>query len=66
MSNPCIICVAITGSITTKEHNPSVPISINEQIESTHEAFEAGAAIAHCHVRNDDGSPSSSPECLPY
>jgi uncharacterized protein (DUF849 family) len=62
MSKPCIICVAITGSITTKEHNPSVPISINEQIESTHEAFEAGAAIAHCHVRNDDGSPSSSPE----
>ncbi|MBT6437813.1 MAG: 3-keto-5-aminohexanoate cleavage protein [Rhodobacteraceae bacterium] len=62
MSNPCIICVAITGSVTTKEHNPSVPISINEQIESTHEAFEAGAAIAHCHVRNDDGSPSSSPE----
>lgn len=59
---PCIICVAITGSVSTKAHNPAVPISISEQIESTHESFEAGASIAHCHVRNDDGTPSSDPE----
>ena len=56
---PCIICVAITGSVTTKEHNPAVPITLAEQIESTHESFEAGAVIAHLHVRNDDGTPSS-------
>jgi len=60
--NPCIICVAITGSVARKEHNPAVPISISEQIESTHAAFEAGASIAHCHVRNTDQSPSSDPE----
>ncbi len=59
---PCIICVAITGSVPTKENNPAVPISVEEQIESTHEAFEAGAAIAHCHVRNDDGTPTSDPD----
>ena len=59
---PCIICVAITGSLSGKHHNPAVPISISEQIESTHEAFEAGASIAHCHVRNDDGTPTSDPE----
>ena len=59
---PCIICVAITGSLPTKEDNPAVPITIAEQIESTHEAFEAGASIAHCHVRDDDGKPSSDPE----
>ena len=52
---PCIICVAITGSLPTKENNPAVPITVSEQIESTHEAFEAGAAIAHCHVRDDEG-----------
>ena len=52
MSQPCIICVAITGSLPTKENNPAVPISIAEQIESTQEAFEAGASIAHCHVRD--------------
>ncbi len=62
MSNPCIICVAITGSVPTKKDNPAVPISISEQIESTQECFEIGASIAHCHVRNDDGTPSIDPE----
>ena len=52
--NPCIICVAITGSVPRKEDNPNIPISVDEQIESTHEAFEAGASIVHCHVRNED------------
>jgi 3-keto-5-aminohexanoate cleavage enzyme len=33
-----------------------------EQIESTHVAFEAGATIAHLHVRKDDGAPSSDPD----
>jgi 3-keto-5-aminohexanoate cleavage enzyme len=62
MSDPCIICVAITGSLPTKANNPAVPITIAEQIESTHEAFEAGATIAHCHVRDDEGKPTSDPE----
>lgn len=60
--NPCIICVAITGSVPTKANNPAVPITVEEQLESTHEAFEAGASIVHAHVRNDDQTPSSSPE----
>ncbi|RPE66448.1 uncharacterized protein (DUF849 family) [Pacificibacter maritimus] len=65
MSNatkPCIICCAITGSLPKKANNPAVPISVSEQIESTHEAFEAGATIVHAHVRNDDETPSSDPE----
>ncbi|SES42252.1 Uncharacterized conserved protein, DUF849 family [Tranquillimonas rosea] len=62
MSDPCIICVAITGSVARKENNPAVPITVSEQIESTHAAFEAGAAIAHCHVRNDDETPTSDPD----
>jgi len=62
MTKPCIICVAITGSLPTKEHNPAVPITVSEQVESTQEAFEAGASIAHCHVRNDDATPTSDPE----
>ncbi|MDB5665929.1 3-keto-5-aminohexanoate cleavage protein [Cypionkella sp.] len=62
MATSCIICVAITGSLPTKANNPAVPISIAEQIESTQEAFEAGASIAHCHVRDDDGKPTSDPE----
>src|SRR5210317_175998 len=60
-NKPCILCVAITGSVPTKAANPAVPISISEQIESTQEAFEAGASIVHAHVRNDDETPSSDP-----
>ncbi|MGS4945440.1 3-keto-5-aminohexanoate cleavage protein [Meridianimarinicoccus sp. RP-17] len=62
MTSPCVICVAITGSLPTKANNPAVPISVAEQVESTHEAFEAGASILHAHVRNDDQTPSSDPE----
>lgn len=59
---PAIITVAITGSLPTKADNPAVPITVEEQVESTHAAFEAGATLAHCHVRNDDGTPTSDPE----
>jgi uncharacterized protein (DUF849 family) len=62
MSTPCIITVAITGSVPTKKDNPAVPITISEQVESTHASFEAGASLAHCHVRNDDGTTTSNPE----
>jgi uncharacterized protein (DUF849 family) len=62
MTKPCIICVAITGSLPRKSDNPAVPITVAEQVESTQEAFEAGASIAHCHVRNGDETPSSDPE----
>lgn len=62
MTSPCIICVAITGSLPTKANNSAVPITVSEQVESTQEAFEAGATIVHAHVRNDDGTPSSDPE----
>ena len=62
MSTPCIITVAITGSVPSKADNPAVPITIAEQIESTHAAFEAGATLAHCHVRDDAGKPTSDPK----
>ena len=61
MTQPCIICVAITGSLPTKANNPAVPITIAEQIESTQAAFEAGASIVHAHVRDDEGKPTSDP-----
>jgi 3-keto-5-aminohexanoate cleavage enzyme len=59
---PCIITVAITGSLPRKKDNPAVPITIAEQVESTQEALEAGATLAHLHVRNDDQTPTSDPE----
>ncbi len=62
LSKPCIICVAITGSLPRKENNPAVPITVEEQVESAHAAVEAGASIIHAHVRNDDQTPTSDPE----
>jgi len=62
VTSPCIITVAITGSVPRKEDNPAVPITISEQVESTHEAFEAGASLAHVHVRNDDQTPTGDPD----
>ncbi|MHB2210067.1 beta-keto acid cleavage family enzyme [Methylobacterium sp. CM6257] len=59
---PVVIAVAITGSVPRKKDNPAVPVTVPEQIESTHQAFEAGATLCHIHVRNDDESPSSDPD----
>jgi len=59
---PVIIAVAITGSVPRKKDNPAVPITPVEQIEATQQAYEAGAALVHVHVRNGDETPSSDPE----
>ena len=59
---PVVVAVAITGSVPRKKDNPAVPISVAEQVASTQEAYEAGATLAHIHVRNDDESSSSDPD----
>jgi 3-keto-5-aminohexanoate cleavage enzyme len=64
MTQPVIITVAITGAVPKKKDNPAVPVTPAEQIESTHAAFEAGAALVHVHVRNPDESPGSDPEAF--
>ena len=56
---PCIITVAITGSVPKKIDNPTIPITVSEQIESTRKCYDAGASLVHLHVRNEDESPSS-------
>ena len=59
MSEPCIITVAITGALPTKKDTPAVPVTPEEQIESTPEAYDAGASLVHIHVRNEDQTPGS-------
>ena len=59
---PVVIAVAITGSVPRKADNPALPVTVAEQVESTRQAFEAGATLVHIHVRNDDESPSSDPD----
>lgn len=57
-----IITCAITGAETTREQNPALPITPNEQAEAAFECWKAGASIIHLHVRDDHGKPSQSVE----
>jgi 3-keto-5-aminohexanoate cleavage enzyme len=54
-----IISVAVTGSMPTKQMNPSVPYSPKEIADSAVESWKAGATVAHIHVRDPNtGKPS--------
>ncbi len=57
-----IITCAITGAETTKEQNPALPITPDEQAEEAYECWKAGASIIHLHVRDAAGKPSQSVE----
>ena len=59
MSTPAIITVAITGSQPSKAQNPALPTDPQEQIESTQQAYEAGASLVHIHVRDAAGKSRS-------
>lgn len=50
-----IITVAPTGSQTTREHTPYVPLSPKDIADSVYESWKEGAAIAHIHVRDHKG-----------
>jgi 3-keto-5-aminohexanoate cleavage enzyme len=58
--NKLIITCAISGAEVTKEQNPYVPYSVFEMVREAYEAYQAGAAIIHLHVRHDDGKPTQS------
>ncbi len=52
------ITCAVTGAETTRDDNPNLPVTPYEIALSAFEAFKAGAAIIHLHVRDKDGLPS--------
>ncbi len=58
--NKLIITCAISGAEVTKKDNPFVPYTIEETVREAYEAYLAGAAIIHLHVRHDDGTPTQS------
>lgn len=47
-----------TGMVPDKELTPHVPISANEIVEQTHEAYETGITIVHLHARDENGKPT--------
>jgi 3-keto-5-aminohexanoate cleavage enzyme len=57
-----IIAAAICGAEVTKENNPAVPYTVEEIVREAKSAYDAGAAVIHLHVREDDGTPTQSKE----
>ena len=57
-----IITAAICGAEVTKEQNPNVPYTVEEIVREAKSAYDAGAAVVHVHVREDDGTPTQSRE----
>ena len=62
MQKKLIICCALTGSLPTKEQNPSVPITPDEIAADAEAVYHAGASIVHCHARDARGKVSHDPE----
>ncbi|MBP2642800.1 MAG: kce 5 [Firmicutes bacterium] len=58
----CIITVATTGAWPKKENNPNVPMTPREIAEEVNACWKAGAAIAHLHMRDDQGNGTMSTE----
>lgn len=54
-----IITIAPTGNVPTKEMNPATPITTDEIVADVKKCRELGAAIAHMHVRDKEGKPTS-------
>ena len=57
-----VITAALTGPIATKEDNPHLPTTPQEIAASACEAYEAGAAVVHVHLRDDSGRPTADLE----
>jgi 3-keto-5-aminohexanoate cleavage enzyme len=59
---PLIINLAPTGAVADQRKNPSVPITADSVVADVAAAAGRGASVAHLHVRDEDGAPSSDPE----
>ena len=60
LKNKRIITAAVTGAWPKKENNPNVPMTPAEICEDVYDCWQAGAAIAHLHMRDDDGNGTMS------
>ncbi len=56
---PAVLTAALTGPIATKADNPALPTSPEEVAEAARGAWEAGAAVAHVHLRDEEGRPTA-------
>ena len=62
MAKKTIITVATTGAWPKKENNPNVPMTPQEIANDVYDCWQAGAAVAHLHMRDDEGNGTMSTE----
>ncbi len=55
MAKKTIITAAVTGAWPKKENNPNVPMTPQEIADDVYACWKAGAAIAHLHMRDENG-----------
>ena len=56
MAKKTIITAAVTGAWPKTENNPNVPMTPQEIADDVYACWKAGAAIAHLHMRDDEGN----------
>ena len=56
LKNKVIITAAVTGAWPKKENNPNVPMTPKEIADDVYACWKAGAAVAHLHMRDDEGN----------
>lgn len=62
MNDKVIITVATTGAFPTKEHNQAIPMTPKEIADDVYKCWKAGAAVAHLHMRDENGQGTMSAE----
>ncbi len=62
MPHPVVITAAITGSVTSSDQTPHIPLSAGEIVDAAVESWRAGAAIVHLHARDETGTPTQDGE----
>ncbi|MTI61486.1 MAG: 3-keto-5-aminohexanoate cleavage protein [Firmicutes bacterium] len=57
-----VITVAPTGAWPNKEDNPNVPLTPEEIAEDVYQCYQAGASVAHLHMRDEEGKGTMDKE----
>ena len=57
-----VLTAALTGPIATKADNPALPTTPEEIAAAAADAYRAGAAVVHVHLRDADGLPTAELE----
>jgi len=60
--NVCVVTCALSGVLANRNQCPHLPYTPAEIAEEAKRAYDAGAAVVHIHARNDDGTPTFSPQ----